>query len=468
MAFGLAERRNETGPALLDPAGGGRVSHAELYRLVTARAQRLSALAGGTGLLFLAFAPTVDAVVTYLACLEAGLAVMPLPPELPAARLTDLIGLYHPEIIVGFHPPEGGYDFDPPLGLWRRIDTVGLGKIHPDLALLLSTSGSMGSPKAVRLTLAAVEANARQIVQCLGIGPAERAPTTLPLSYSYGLSVLNSHVMAGATVILTQEGLTSRRFWQVLAECGATSFAGVPASYDLLRRLDLETLLPPSLTTLTQAGGPLAPALTSRMRDLIAGRGGKMFVMYGQTEACARMAVLPPEDLPRCLGAAGRALPEGHLCVMDEDGDVMPVNAVGRIRYSGPNVMMGYGQNRTDLALGDQMGGTLDTGDMGYLDADGVLWITGRHKRMAKLTGLRVNLDEVETLAAHFGQAAVIDAGEALLIVLAAATPPEPEQKRDFARRLGLHSSQIRWRVVERLPLNGSGKIDYAALGQAS
>ena len=339
--------------------------------------------------------------------------------------------------------------------------------IHPDLALLLSTSGSTGSPKTARLTLAAVEANARQIVGALGITRAERAPTTLPLSYSYGLSVLNSHLMAGAAVILTREGLTSRRLWLDLAECGATSLAGVPASYDLLRRFDLDDLLPPSLTTLTQAGGAMAPALTRRMQDVMARRGGRMFVMYGQTEACARMAVLPPEDLPRCLGAAGRALPGGRLEVVDGDGGAMPACAAGRIRYEGPNVMMGYGDNRADLALGDVMGGRLDTGDLGYLDGDGVLWITGRDKRMAKIAGLRINLDEVERLAAAFGRAAVVDAGEALLIALAGVPLPAPAQRRDFAGRLGLHSSLIRWREVEALPLTANGKVDYAALGAA-
>ncbi len=464
MVFGLAERGTATGPALLEPASGTSLSHAELHRRVTGQAGRLRDLAKGKSLVMLAFASDTDSVVTYLAALEAGLAVMPLPPQLDHQRLAELIALYRPEIIAGFPAPEADYESAGP-ALRRR----GQGRdtsIHPDLALLLSTSGSTGSPKTVRLTLAAVEANARQIIQALEIGPAERAPTTLPLSYSYGLSVLNSHLMAGAAVILTQEGLTSRQLWQSLTDYGATSFAGVPASYQLLCRLDLETLAPPSLTTLTQAGGALAPALLNRLRDFVGRRGGRLFVMYGQTEATARMAVLPPEDLPHSPGAAGRALPHGRIEVVDDDGAPLPATAIGHIRYHGPNVMMGYGESRADVALGDLLGGSLDTGDLGTLDAGGVLWITGRHKRMAKINGLRINLDEVETLAAGFGPVAVTAGDETVQVALVGADLPEPEQRRDFARRLGLHSSQLRWRLLGHLPLTDHGKVDYAALAE--
>lgn len=432
--FGLAGRKDDPAPALLEPSSGTILSHAQLYARVMARTETMPC---GKGLVLLGFAPDIDSVVTYLAALEAGHAVMPLPPDLAPDKLARLMELYRPEIVAFPHCHD---QF--PGGL----------ALHPDLALVLSTSGSTGSPKMVRLSSSAVEANARQIVQALGITAGERAPTTLPPSYSYGLSVLNSHLMAGASVILTAEGLMSRQLWQDMARHEATSFAGVPASYDMLRRLDLESVFPPSLKTLTQAGGAMAPAMVTRMRDFITGRGGRLFVMYGQTEACARMAVLPPHDLPRCLGAAGLALPEGRFWVEE-----------GRIHYSGPNVMMGYGQCRADLALGDQMGGQLDTGDLGRLDPDGMLWITGRVKRLAKLGGLRINLDEVETLAAAFGPAAVSDGGEVLVVTLAGDLP-DTGQRRDFAQGFGLHSSQIRWRAVEALPLTANGKIDYGAL----
>lgn len=468
--FGLAERRNHTGPALLHPASGTSLSHAELYRRVTERAEHLAALTAGKSLVLLGLAADPAAVITYLAALEAGLAVMPLPPDLGEERLAALIGLYRPEIVVRPHlPGNWGYDTVGE-GLWRRPDAAELPPLHPDLAVLLSTSGSTASPKTARLSRAAVASNAGQIVRALTIGPAERAPTTLPLSYSYGLSVLNSHLVAGAAVILTQGGLASRGFWRILAEQGATSFAGVPTSYDILRRLDLDALAPPSLKTLTQAGGALAPAILSHMHAFITRRGGRMFVMYGQTEATARMAVLPPDELPHHLGAAGRALADASLGVEDGNGTPLPPLTTGRIVYHGGNVMMGYGADRADLALGDVLGGRLETGDLGHLDAGGVLWITGRHNRLAKIDGIRINLDEVEALAADFGRnvhqgVAVTDGGDTLIITLAGVPLPDPVSRREFARRLGLHSSLIRWQTVACLPLTDRGKIDYAALG---
>ena len=154
----------------------------------------------------------------------------------------------------------------------------------------------------------------------------------------------------------------------------------------MLRRLDLGKLAPPSLRTLTQAGGRLDPALVRHFHGVAAARGGRLFVMYGQTEATARISVLSPDELPAHAGSVGRALPGGALAI-DPDGEVI---------YRGPNVMMGYAEDRADLARGDELGGVLRTGDLGRLDADGRLWITGRVKRIAKVFGLRVNLDELE------------------------------------------------------------------------
>ncbi|CAA7618040.1 AMP-binding protein [Magnetospirillum sp. SS-4] len=452
MIFGLDRRGNDHRPALLDAGTGACVDYAELSRRVAAEATRLRNLVGpGPALLMMHLTADVDAVACHLGALSAGMAVMPLPPGLEDGGAAALIGRYRPEL-VRRHAGVEGYEFRD--GFWRRDGDVPP-PLHPGLALLLSTSGSSGSPKCVRLGREAVEANARQIVAALGIGPSERAPTSLPLSYSYGLSVLHSHLAAGASVILTSDGVAARPFWQALAGHGATSLAGVPASYQMLCRLDLDSLAPPTLRTLTQAGGAMAPALTGHFHAFAARRGGRLFVMYGQTEAAARIAVLPPGDLPGRIGAAGRAVPGGTLSVDP---------ATGHVVYRGPNVMMGYAEGRADLGRGDELGGVLDTGDLGRLDADGTLWITGRDLRIAKIGGLRLNLDEVEEWAQAFGHAAAMDGGDWLGLALAAASPPDRAVRQDFARRLGLHSTQVRWLAVAALPLLSSGKTDHRAL----
>lgn len=449
MVFGLESRRNDHRPALLLPESGACLDHAGLCRRVEEAAARLRPLA--PAVLMMELTADVGAVVAYLAALSAGLAVMPLPAGLAEETVQALIARYRPELVRRPSAVEGYEERD---GLWHRQDGS-QPPPHADLALLLSTSGSSGSPKCARLGRQAVEANARQIVEALGIGHGERAPTSLPLSYSYGLSVLNSHLAAGASVILTTDSVTGRPFWQALAQHGATSLAGVPATYDMLRRLDLDALAPPSLKTLTQAGGALPPAWVRHFDAFMRRRGGRLFIMYGQTEATARIAVLPPEDLPGRLGAAGRALPGGALSIDRANGHVL---------YRGPNVMMGYAEGRDDLARGDDLAGLLDTGDLGRLDDDGILWITGRDKRIAKIGGLRLNLDEVELRAAKFGPAAVMDGGAWLGVALAGTVLPDRSARQDFARLLGLHSTQLRWLAVADLPLSANGKTDYRAL----
>lgn len=440
-------------PALIDAASGEVRSHAELSGRLDHLADRLG---GPRALGLVVLSPDLETVELFLAFRRAGHVVMPLPPGIAPDALSLLIARYGPEWVVAPFPPGEDYSLDVRAGLagrvWRRRQSGAGGDLHPDLAVLLATSGSTGGAKAVRLSHRAVEANAQSIVAALEIGPDDRAITTLPLSYSYGLSVLNSHLAAGAAVVLTGESLMGREFWRLAGQHGVTSLAGVPAQYQMLARLDWAALAPSSLRCLTQAGGALSPDLVRRFHALMAERGGRMFVMYGQTEATARMTVLPPQALPAAAGSVGRAVPGGAIAI--EDGEIV---------YRGPNVMMGYATSRADLALGDCLGGVLATGDLGRIDADGLLWVTGRIKRIAKPAGKRVSLDEVELAAAGFGQVAAVEAGEGLALFVAGPLPAEAD-RRAFALSLDLPSWALSWHGLEALPLTASGKPDYPRL----
>lgn len=429
--------------ALIDAATATPVTYGELGARVAAAAAALQARAAG-GIAFLCCRNDVATIVDYLAALTAAVPVVLLDARLDAAALGALIARYQPEVVLG-RAVDG-----PPAAPGPRP--------HPALALLLSTSGSTGSPRLVRLSRAAVDANAHAIAAALGLGPTEVAPTSLPLHYSYGLSVVNSHLAVGATVLVTDAGLVSDEFWRACRAHGATSLAGVPYSYQMLRRLDLGKLAPPSLRTLTQAGGRLDPALVRHFHGVATARGGRLFVMYGQTEATARISVLAPDDLPAHAGAVGRALPGGALEI-DPDGEVI---------YRGPNVMMGYAEDRADLARGDELGGVLRTGDLGRLDDDGRLWITGRVKRIAKVFGLRVNLDEIEAwLRAQPGvPAAAAVAGDDRLRVFVEGGTPETlaELRHALAAKVGAHATGFEVTGVAALPRLASGKIDYPQL----
>jgi acyl-CoA synthetase (AMP-forming)/AMP-acid ligase II len=191
--------------------------------------------------------------------------------------------------------------------------------------------------------------------------------------------------------------------------------------------------------------------------------GGRFFVMYGQTEAAPRMATLPHGRLPEKLGAVGPALAGGAFTILTELGTPAPVGEVGRVIYQGPNVMLGYAESRRDLALGDVMGGRLETGDIGRLDPDGYLTLTGRAKRFAKLYGLRLNLEEVEARFGVVGEAAAVERGDK--IILFTETPQQIAPLiSDVAAEYKIQSANFSLRAVAALPRKSSGKIDYVAL----
>ncbi|MGH9628214.1 MAG: AMP-binding protein [Bryobacteraceae bacterium] len=456
--------KTRSAQALYDSVRGVWWNYGELEDRVRQAAGALKSPA--KSLVFCFCRITTGSIVGYLASIEAGHAVALLDEGLSEEFKSRLIALYEPEWLITSTPipstETAGYGsaYEPvksgpnEMLFWRRREESS-GTIYPDLALLLSTSGTTGSPKFVRLTQRNVRSNAESIRQALDIQPDHRPISSLPFHYSYGLSVLNSHLLAGAGLVLTQEGLTSLEFWKVFRELQCTSFAGVPYSYQMLSRLGVDRLNVPSLMNMTQAGGKLTNDLIARFHELMARRGGRFYVMYGQTEATARMTILPWDRLPEKLGSVGFAIPGGSISI--ETG--------GEISYTGPNVMMGYATRRADLAEGDVLGGRLATGDKGYLDEDGLLFITGRAKRDAKLFGLRVNLDEVEAMLRVHGPTAVVGAEDQLLIYCEYGNEEMFARcRKELAANLKVNHNAFHFVRIEQLPVTASGKIDYARL----
>jgi acyl-CoA synthetase (AMP-forming)/AMP-acid ligase II len=446
--------------ALYDPTEARWWTYAELASSVRDLAAILAAQP--KSLLFNFCRNDIRSIRTYLAAIEAGQPVALLDDSLKPELKDHLLAPYRPDLIASSTPaPNGSLLAD---SLWRTSSGMGEA-LHPALGVMLSTSGSTGSPKFVRLTRGNVEANAMSIATALAIHQDDRAITSLPIHYSYGLSVLNSHLQQGASLVLTDEGLMAPAFWKAVRERECTSFAGVPYSYQILNRLGLEELKVPSLHTLTQAGGKLNSDLAAKLSEQMRARGGRFFVMYGQTEATARIAILPSDELPEKLGSAGKAIPGGTIRIEDDNGAEVPVGTPGELVYEGPNVMMGYASSRDDLALGDVLGGRLRTGDMASIDADGFIFMAGRAKRDAKLYGLRINLDEVEDLLRKHGPTAVVSRGEKLRIFCEYGSESKFEQyRRDLAEQLRIHYLAFEFVRVESLPTKGNGKIDYQSL----
>jgi acyl-CoA synthetase (AMP-forming)/AMP-acid ligase II len=336
--------------------------------------------------------------------------------------------------------------------------------------VLLSTSGTTGSPKLARLSIENIESHTDSISEYLEIDANERAMQALPIHFSYGLSVLNTHLGRGASVILSPHSIIRPDFWADAERWGATSFSGVPYSYAILERAGLlKKAMPDSMRTLTQSGGRLAPEAIIKLHDLMTARGGRLFVMYGQTESTARMSYVPPDALPEKAHCVGIPIPGGSFTIEAGGVETSEPEVEGEVIYRGPNVMMGYTEQRERLAVGDELNGVLRTGDVGMLDSDGFLRLTGRTKRIAKVFGLRVSLDEVEAAAGAHGLVAAVDGGDKIVLWRLSGAPVSGEELRlELARRFNLKSQAFVVHDREELPLTGRGKVDYRALTELS
>jgi acyl-CoA synthetase (AMP-forming)/AMP-acid ligase II len=463
------------GARLVDASTGAALSGAALSGEVATAVEAYAGLTAGT--VFIRIPVEVAAVVRYLGAWQAERPVALLDPALAPQTLMELVDRFEPAVVLGVdaapvpHPVPDGYRLveHPALGrLWER-ESPSATQPHPELGVLLATSGSTGNPKLVRLSRAAILANTASIVEALDIDGDEVAVSSLPFFYSFGMSVLNTHLASGATMLLEAGGLLHRPFWSAVDSYGVTSLACVPYQYEMLRRLRFDPAKYPTLRTLTQAGGRLRPEMVTDFHQRMASVGGRMYVMYGQTEAAPRLTTLPADRLADKIGSVGPAVPGGTLSVRLEDGtETTQAGVSGEILYRGPNVMMGYAETAADLALGDEHGGLLSTGDLGYLDEDGYLFISGRLKRFGKVFGVRLNLDDIEAMLHDRGPAAAV-AGEDKIVVWLEG-PDESALSTcasDLAERLNLHWSGFDVRSIEALPLLGNGKIDYKALEKA-
>ncbi|WIX80510.1 AMP-binding protein [Amycolatopsis carbonis] len=459
------------GARLVDAAGGRTLAGDELDAEVARVAVALGELPAGV--LFARMSVDVASVLRYLGAVEAHRAVALIDPALDADVLAGLITRFRPAAVLAAPDAPAPEGYTASGENWLRESADGV-KPHPDLAVLLPTSGSTGNPKLVRLSRNGLLANAEAIAEVLDVDADEIAPTCLPLHYSYGLSVLNSHLVRGATVVIEASGVLGRGFWDAVNEYGITSLSGVPYHYEMLRRLKFDPAKYPTLRTLTQAGGKLRDELVVEFNDKMRAVGGRMYVMYGQTEASPRMTTVPAERLADKIGSAGPALPGGAFSVRRDDGvETTHPKIVGEIVYRGPNVMMGYADDEAGLAAGDECGGLLATGDLGYLDEEGYLFITGRLKRIGKVFGNRVSLDDLEQAvrqaAVGIDVVAAVPAGDK--VVLWAELPEGDGAKaickdasRALSERLHLHTSGFDVRPIDTVPLLASGKIDYRSL----
>ena len=390
-------------------------------------------------------------IVTYLACLKAEHPLLLLDNNLSDDLFNNLVTCYHPNLICC----EGEIE-------QRHNDKL---KLNPKLALLLSTSGSTGSPKLVRLSADNVQSNAESIAQYLRLTCNDCAITTLPMNYSYGLSVINSHFHKGAAIVLSDHGIISRELWSKINDFKVTSIAGVPFLYQMLKKLKYKRFNTQGIRYITQAGGKLDVDSINYFMEECTKQGQEFVVMYGQTEATARMSYVPFDRLASKAGSIGIAIPNGKLSIVDANGELVKKALVeGEIHYEGPNVMLGYAESLSNLALGDESQGMLKTGDVGYFDEDHFFYITGRLKRFIKMYGLRLSLDSIETWLEAKQYNVVATGVDDQLVVCLTDETDEAVLKKLLADEYKININNIEVKILLEIPRTENGKIDYKLL----
>ena len=398
-------------------------------------------------------------LISYVASLQEKQVICLLDANLNEKLNQELLKLYEPDwiwapkekIFDGYKNLQGefGYCFN----VKDRLDRP----FYPDLAVLLSTSGTTGSPKMVQLSYGNLQENAQSIFSYLNIHPSHRAITTLPMQYSYGLSVINSHLLKGSSLVLTEKSILTKKFWDLVSNYKVTSFSGVPFTYEMLYKIGFLEKHYPSLKVMTQAGGRLDTHLKKEFQRVLSDRNVDFYVMYGQTEATARISYVPPTQLAYKIDSIGIPIPKGALEIDLNTNELI---------YTGPNVMLGYAYSWNDLNNGDELKGRLPTGDIAKCDKDGFYYIVGRRKRFIKLFGLRINLDDVEMLVESTLNIKIYSVGNDKKVVIVGKGITDADLvKKLIAKTYKIPANVVKVMNMEsEIPRFPNGKINYKQL----
>lgn len=453
------DRKDSTSLAVVDDSG-----KALTYGELCGFAQQFKQIIPYRTLIFILAENSIDSLLGYISSLSNRIVPLILSKNTDAMLFESLRDLYHPEYL--WMPKDmlmqvGGqtmYEYDNYVLVKTGLTSP---KMHEDLSLLLPTSGSTGSPKLVRHSYRNIEANAKNVAEMFNITPDDRPMAVLPMHYTMGLSVITSHLYAGARVYLSGLSLTDLKFWKTMKEERITSFTGVPFSYEILHKIRFFRMNYPDLKIITQGGGKLSSDLFKECCEY-AERTGKQFIpTYGQTECTARMAYLPADLASQKIGSIGRAEPNGQLSIIDNEGnEIFEGEATGEMVYRGENVTLGYAVCKEDLIKGDENHGIMHTGDIARRDADGCYYIIGRMKRFLKIYGLRIGLDEVEYLVKSNFETDCVCSGTDELLKVHITNDKIIKNVQDFVlEKTHLYHDNVNVIYVSEIKRNEAGKV---------
>ncbi len=444
--------------------GSEQLTYEQLHIAQARLATTIKELIGESGQVIVIEAHNgISTLIAYLAVLNTQHCAILVEPAKHAGSLNTIIEKFAVDLVIRCSAD-------------RQIKTEVVTHAQQSLvinkaAMLLTTSGSTGTAKHVVLSQDNLQANADSICTYLPIKPSDKTLCSLPFYYSYGLSVINTHLSAGACCVFTSANPISKEFWHLLDAHKINSIAGVPFIYEMLLRLKLTEKQLPHLRYLTQAGGKLAPEKIKALGQYAKDKDKQFFVMYGQTEATARMAFLAPQKVLDKPESIGNAIADGEFKLVSDVGQpIFEPNIPGELYYQGPNVMLGYADSREALATLDSenlTGSWLATGDMAIVDNDGDFTIVGRKSRFVKFSGQRIDLDSVEDLLSNKSRQVICTGDDTQLIVGLVDDKLASDQNdvvTQLHQQLGIHPSKVRAVSIASVPINKNGKTDYPAL----
>lgn len=452
--------------ALVDDSGN-RITYGKLAELMD--------MVGGQveprTLIFNLCKNTVGSVIGYLGFVEHRAVPVTLNAKIDDALLTELLDIYTPAYIWLPIEETHRFEYEKMFEIYGYALLKTCNESYPlneELQLCMTTSGSTGSPKFVRYKKGNLEANAKNVAIAFGWTEKERAICDLGMQYTMGLNVINTHLYVGATVLLTTHNLLSPEFWDYIKKERGTNFTGVPFSYDIFFRIHFERMDLPDLKTLSQGGGKLTEKRFTQLAEYAHKTGRRFIASFGTTETSARLACLPPELAISKTGSIGRAIPEGEMFLVDEDGNVLTDTvAEGELCYKGPNVTMGYAVCKDDLMKSDEFKGEYHTGDLARRDEDGCYYITGRLSRFLKLLSYRVSLDQSERLIQQeFNIECACSGTDQRMIVYITDETKKSEVLAFISEKTGLFKNLFKILVVPEILRNESGKIRYKEMDE--
>lgn len=404
----------------------------------------------------------IGSLLGYTASLSNKVVPLILSAKTEESLYSNLRDMYKPEYMWVPDEMVTKLGYEPLFSTWNyALVKTGYPPVsmYDDLSLLLPTSGSTGSPKLVRHSYRNIEANADNVRRLFGLTEDEKAMAILPMHYTMGLSVIASHLLTGATLLLSGRSLLDKGFWTMLKE--ATSFTGVPYSYEILTKMRFTRMELPNLRIITQGGGKLTPEMWNTLAQYAHDKGKKFIATYGQSECTARMAYLPAELALTKICSIGIAEPGGQLSIIDSKGnETFEGDATGEMVYRGENVTLGYATCQEDLMKGDENHGVMHTGDLAHRDSDGCYFIVGRIKRFLKIFGLRIGLDEVENLIkSEFKIDCYCKGNDEKLIVLVTNVKLKEVLPTFIEEKTHLYHQKVEVQVVKEILRNETGKV---------